>query len=196
MNPISDEAIKQLFTEARSYTVWQAQDVSDEMLRDTYDLMKWGPTSANGCPARIIFVRSEAEIERLIPCVAKGNVDQIKTAPVTAIIAQDNEFYNDLPKLFPPFPGMKDIFEKDKTLSDDTAFRNSSLQGAYFIFALRALGLDCCPISGFDNKKLDAVFFAGTSWKSNFICSLGYGNKEKLHPRLPRLSFDEVCKII
>ena len=196
MKPISSDALKQIFTDARSFSAWLAQDVSDQMLQDIYDLMKWGPTSANCCPVRIVFVKAGAYKEKLISCLAAGNVAKVQAAPVTAILAQDEKFYEQLPKLFSHAPAMREIFAKDKGLAESTAFRNSSLQGAYFILAARALGLDCGPMSGFDNKKLDALFFAGTSWKSNFICSVGYGDKSKLFPRLPRLGFDESCRVL
>lgn len=196
MHPISPESIKQLFTEARTFRAWLPEKVSDQTLRDIYDLMKWGPTSANSCPARIVFVKAGPEKEKLISCLALGNVDKVKAAPVTAIIAQDEKFYDHIPKLNPHAVYYRDLFASDKALAESTAFRNSSLQGAYFIMAARALGLDCGPMSGFDNQKLDEVFFAGISWKSNFLCNVGYGDKSKLPPRLPRLTFEEACKIV
>lgn len=196
MSAISDEAMRQLFTEARTFGAWLAKDVSDQTLREIYDLMKWGPTSANSCPARIVFVRAGMEKEKLISCLAPGNVEKVKAAPVTAIVAADSKFYDQIPKLFPPAASFRETFASDQTLAEATAFRNSSLQGAYFILAARALGLDCGPMSGFDNKKLDGLFFSETSWKSNFICNVGYGDRSKLHPRLPRLAFEEACKIV
>ncbi len=196
MITIPNETVQQLFTEARSFSAWLTQDVSHHTLHEIYNLMKWGPTSANSCPARIVFVRTEPEKEKLMACVAPGNVEKVKTAPVTAIIAQDEKFYEQIPKLFPHAPAFRDYFANDKTLAETTAFRNSSLQGAYFILAARALGLDCGPMSGFDNKKVDDTFFSRTSWKSNFLCSIGYGDRAKLFPRSPRLAFEEACKII
>jgi len=196
MNRISEESMKNLFRDARTHHAWLQRDVSDETLKEVYELAKWGPTSANSSPARIVFVKSKAEKEKLISCLSPGNVEKVKAAPVTAIIAQDEKFYDQLPKLFPPSQGMRDLFASDLTLSQATAFRNSSLQGAYFILAARAIGLDCGPMSGFENKKLDELFFSGTNWKSNFICNLGYGDSSKLFPRLPRLEFDFACKII
>jgi nitroreductase len=196
MSTISNESIRQLFTEARTFAGWLPKDVSDQTLREVYDLMKWGPTSANCCPARIVFVKSGPAKEKLIACLAAGNIDKVKAAPVTAIIAADQKFYDLLPRLFPHAPSMRDYFASDKAVAESTAFRNSSLQGAYFIMAARALGLDCGPMSGFDNRKLDETFFAGTSWRSNFICNLGCGDRTKLHPRSPRLAFDEACKIL
>lgn len=196
-NPRSfpDEALKQILTEARTHTAWLPDPVSDELLVQIYDLMKWGPTSANSSPARIVFVKSKEGKEKLLPCLAPGNVEKAKAAPVTAIIAYDLEFYEKLPKLF-PFADARSWFAGNKELIESTAFRNSSLQGAYFMIAARSLGLDCGPMSGFDNAKVDAAFFKGTSRKSNFICNLGYGDASKLYPRAPRLDFSEACKIV
>ena len=192
---VSEEALKQIFIKARTHSVWLPESVGDELLHQIYDLMKWGPTSANCCPARILFVKSKEAKEKLLPCMAEGNVEKTKTAPVTAIIAYDMEFYEKLPKLFPHAPA-RSWFAGNQQLIESTAFRNGSLQGAYFIIAARSLGLDCGPMSGFDNAKVDAVFFPGTSWKSNFICNLGYGDSSKLYPRSPRLGFNEACKIL
>jgi 3-hydroxypropanoate dehydrogenase len=192
---LSEEALKQILTEARTHNVWLPESVSDESLAKVYDLMKWGPTSANSSPARIVFVKSKEAKEKLLLCISEGNVEKTKAAPVTAIIAQDTEFYEKLPKLF-PFADARSWFAGNKPLAESTAFRNSSLQGAYFIIAARSLGLDCGPMSGFDNAKVDAAFFQGTSWKSNFLCNLGYGDATKLYPRAPRLDFPETCKIL
>jgi 3-hydroxypropanoate dehydrogenase len=196
MGVISGESAAQIFTEARTFSAWQPKGVEDRLLHDIYELLKWGPTSANCCPARFVFVKSPGEKEKLVSCLDKGNVAKVQAAPVTVIIAQDEKFYDYLPKLAPHSPAMKDTFAKDPALAQSTAFRNSTLQGAYFIITARAFGLDCGPMSGFNNKKVDEFFFAGTSWKSNFICSIGYGDKSKLHPRAPRLSFDEACKVV
>jgi len=196
MNPISPEAIAQLFTEARTFHAWLPQAVSDEKLQEVYDLMKWGPTSANCCPARIVFVKDGPEKEKLVGSLAPGNIDKVKAAPVTAIVATDELFYDQIPKLFPAAPQFREMFASNKDFAEKSAFRNGSLQGAYFILAARAVGLDCGPMSGFDNKKLDDAFFAGSSWKSNFICNLGYGDRSKLYPRGPRLAFDEACRIV
>lgn len=196
MSILSQEALRQLFTEARSFSVWLPQEISDQTLHEIYELMKWGPTSANSCPARIVFVKKGPEKEKLISCLAAGNITKVQAAPVTAIIAQDEKFYDYIPKLFPHAASFRDNFVSDKKLAESTAFRNSSLQGAYFILAARALGLDCGPMSGFDNQKLDETFFKGTSWRSNFICSIGYGDRSKLYPRSPRLTFDEACRIV
>jgi 3-hydroxypropanoate dehydrogenase len=193
---IPQEAVRQLFTEARTHSAWLPKKVDDNTLRALYDLMKWGPTSANTSPARILFVKSEKAKEQLISCMAPGNVDKTKTAPVTAIVAWDERFYEHVPRLFPHAPQMKDMFASNKAMAEATAFRNASLQGGYLILAARAVGLDCGPMSGFDNAKVDEMFFKGTTWKSNFLCNLGYGDASQLHPRGPRLSFDEACKIL
>jgi 3-hydroxypropanoate dehydrogenase len=189
------ESLELIFTKARTHSAWLSEPVSDELLAQIYDLMKWGPTSANSSPARIAFVKSKEAKERLLSCLAPGNVDKTKAAPVTAIIAQDMEFYEKLPKLF-PYADARSWFAGNTPFIESTAFRNSSLQGAYFIIAARSLGLDCGPMSGFDNAKVDAAFFQGTSWKSNFICNVGYGDPSVLHPRSPRLDFNEACKVL
>jgi nitroreductase len=192
---LTSEQLAVLFSNARTHNVWQEKPVSDAQLHQIYEMMKWGPTSANCSPARIVFVRSEAEKEKLVACVGPGNVDKTRSAPVTAIIGMDMEFYEKLPQLF-PHADARSWFVGNQPLIDATAFRNSSLQGAYFIIAARAAGLDCGPMSGFDADKLNAAFFAGTTIKANFICNLGYGVAEKLFPRSPRLEFDQACKII
>ncbi len=198
MSAITHDDLKILFTEARTHRDWLPEEVSDQTLHELYDLMKWGPTSANISPARIVFVKNGPEKEKLIGSLSPTNVEKVKAAPVTAIIAFDEKFYDYITRLF-PIPGAggyRDMFAGNKPLADETAMRNSSLQGGYFILAARALGLDCGPLSGFDNKKLDEAFFSGTSWKSNFICNLGHGDKTKLFPRGPRLSFEEACRIV
>ena len=194
-NAIAPEAMRILFTEARTHHAWTAQEVPEDTLKSIYDLMKWGPTSVNSNPARIVFVKSAAEKERLYPGLLGSNVEQVKQAPVTAILAYDEKWLDHISKLF-PVHDVRPIFQNNEKMLFDTAFRNSSLQGAYLIMAARALGLDTCPMSGFNNAAVDQTFFAGTSWKSNFICTLGYGDHSKLYPRGPRFSFDEVCKII
>jgi 3-hydroxypropanoate dehydrogenase len=191
---LSKEAIQQIFTEARSHHAWLEQSVSDDLLLKLYDLTKWGPTSVNSSPGRLVFVKSKEAREKLLPSLMGSNVDQVKAAPVTVIIAQDMEFYEKLPKLMPHMDA-RSWFAGNSVAIETTAFRNSSLQGAYLILAARALGLDACPMSGFDNSKVDEAFFKGTSWKSNFICTLGYGDASKLFPRGPRLEFEEACKI-
>ncbi len=195
MKPVSSEAIQQLFTQSRSYSSWLPNAVSNETLESIYDLMKWGPTSANLCPVRIVFVKSEVAKQQLISTLSPGNIEKVRSAPVTAIIAQDMQFYDKIDILFPHMVAFKEMFLADEKLAQSTAFRNSSLQGAYFMLAARALGLDCGPMSGFDNAKLDALFFEGTSWRSNFICNLGYGDRSNTHTRLPRLSFEQACII-
>lgn len=191
------EFIDTIFRNARSQNGWREQPVSDERLKEVYDLMKWGPTSVNCSPARVVFVRSEEGKSKLKSALAPGNVDKSMAAPVVAIVAYDTEFYEKLPQLFPHNPAVKDWFdgEAKAAFAEKTAFRNGTLQGAYLIIAARAAGLDCGPMSGFDNAKLDEAFFAGTSWKSNFICALGHGDPTKVHPRSPRLSFEEACKL-
>lgn len=196
--PLTAEALDQLFLKARTFRgssqAWLDTPVSDARLTQLYDLMRMAPTSANCSPARIVFVRSEQAREQLREALNPGNVDQTMAAPVTAIIGQDMAFYEQLPTLF-PHADARSWFEGNPELIEETAFRNASLQGAYLIMAARAIGLDCGPMSGFDKDKLDAAFFAGTSVKSNFICSLGHGNRDTLTPRSPRLDFDQACRI-
>ena len=192
---VHQEALDILFREARTHSVWSDKPVSDDLLRQLYDLMKWGPTSANTSPARILFLRTPEAKKRLSPALSPGNVEKTEKAPVTAIIAYDLTFYNHVPKLFPSRPTMRDSFASSPQVAEVVAFRNGSLQGGYFILAARSLGLDCGPMSGFNNAKVDATFFAGTTIKSNFLCNLGYGDASKLHPRAPRLSFEEACRI-
>ena len=185
---------EQLFGRARTHNGFTTEPVSDLELHRIYDLMKWAPTSANCSPARILFVRSAAAKERLLACVSPGNVEKTRAAPVTAIIGTDLAFYEKLPFLF-PHADAKSWFVGKKEFSDTTAFRNSSLQGGYFIIAARAVGLDCGPMSGFDAARLDEEFWAGTSVRTNFICNLGRGDPAKLFARSPRLPFDEACRI-
>lgn len=192
---LNDAARDLIFREARTYSEFDGKPVSDETLQSAYDLAKMGPTSANCSPMRIVFVKSKEAKEKLKPTLQAGNVDKTMAAPVCAIIAEDMEFYNNLPKLFPHTDARAWFAGKD-TYIKSTADRNSSLQGAYFIIAARAVGLDCGPMSGFDNTKVDEAFFAGTRWKSNFLINLGYGVKSSLHPRNPRLNFAEACKIV
>ena len=208
---VGAEALDILFREARSHNQWLDKPVPDELLLEVYELMKWGPTSANLCPARILFLRTPEAKQRLLPLVSPGNVEKTKNAPVTAIIGYDLEFYKNAPKLFPARPEMAANFAKFAPATIEAhAFRNSTLQGAYFILAARSVGLDCGPMSGFDNAKVDAEFFAPgrlpagpggdtSGWnnvKSNFLCNLGYGDSPKLFPRNPRLAFDEACKLL
>jgi len=185
---------EQLFDNARTHNGFTAEPVSDATLKQLYELMKWGPTSANSSPARIVFVRSPEAKAKLLETVSAGNYDKTKQAPVTAIIATDMEFYEKLPKLF-PHADARSWFTGNKAMADTTAFRNSSIQGGYFIMAARSLGLDVGGMSGFDNAKLDEAFFAGTSIKSNFLVNLGHGDPSKLFGRSPRLTFEEACRI-
>lgn len=186
---------EQLFDHARTHNVWLDRPVPDDLLQRLYEMMKFGPTSANCSPARIVFVKSPEAKARLVPCMSEGNQAKTAAAPVTAIIGMDLKFYDKLPQLFPHNPGARSWFEGNDATIQSTAFRNSSLQGGYFIIAARALGLDCGPMSGFDAPRVDAEFWLGTSVKTNFVCSLGYGDASKLFPRSPRLSFDEACRI-
>jgi len=192
---ISNEALNQLFHEARTHTAWLPRPVPVEILKEAYDLARMGPTSANGSPARFVFLTTQEAKNRLVPALAPLNIEKTKAAPVTAIIAWDTEFYESLPRLF-PHADMRSYFVGNPVLIEETAFRNGSLQGAYFIIAARAVGLDCGPMSGFDAAKVNAEFFPDGKWKTNFLCNLGYGDKGKLHPRNPRLDFDEACRVL
>jgi nitroreductase len=192
--PAMNFSAERLFTEARTHNGFTDEPVSDAQLREIYDLMKWAPTSANASPARIVFVRSAAAKAKLLECVTPGNVEKTRAAPVTAIIGMDMAFYDKLPQLF-PHADARSWFIGKKEFADTTAFRNSSLQGGYFIIAARAVGLDCGPMSGFDNAKLDAAFWAGTEVRTNFICNLGRGDPAKLFARNPRLTFEEACRV-
>lgn len=193
--PINAQALAQLFAEARTHNAWQPRDVSDAQLQAIYDAMKWAPTSANCSPARIVFVKSAAAKQKLAPALAEANLAKTLAAPVTAIIGSDHAFHEKLPYLF-PHADAKSWFAGNQALIDSTAFRNATLQGAYLMLAARALGLDCGPMSGFDNATVDAAFFAGTSVRSNFLINLGYGDPSALFPRSPRLSFAEACQIV
>ena len=209
-NPLGGEALDQLFREARSHNAWLDKPVTDDTLRQLYEVTKWGPTSANGNPARFVFLRSRESKERLRPILSPGNVEKTMTAPVTVIVAYDLLFFEKMPKLFPHNPAMRNLFAGNPQLIEVTAKRNSSLQGAYLMIAARALGLDVGPLSGFDNARLDEEFFgAGRECegceqeffpsghvKSNFLCNLGYGDPAKLYPRSPRLAFDEACTLL
>jgi 3-hydroxypropanoate dehydrogenase len=192
---ISSDALDQLFRNARTHSVWLPTRVSLETLREVYELARWGPTSANSTPARFVFLESEAAKARLLPALAPGNVEKTKAAPVTVIVAWDTEFYEKLPKLF-RHADMRSYFVGNQSLIDETAMRNGSLQGGYFILAARSVGLDCGPMSGFDPAKVNAEFFSDGKWKVNFLCNLGYGDHSKLFPRNPRLEFDEACRVL
>ena len=195
---ISDQCLEVIFRQARTHVAWLNKAVPDNLLREVYDLAKFGPTSANTMPLRVVFVKSKEAKERLKPMLDAGNVEKTMAAPVTAIFAHDLRFYEHIPKLFPVAPQFKDIFAKPEATERATthAFRNATLQAGYFIIAARALGLDCGPMSGFDNAKVDAHFFPEGRLKSNFIMNMGYGDETKLRPRFPRLDFDEACKIV
>ncbi len=189
------ECLELLFKSARTRNSWENKALEDEILREIWDLARMGPTSANCSPARIVFVKSLEAKERLRSALFEGNVNKVMMAPTTAIIGYDVEFFKLLPKLF-PHDDAKSWFVGNEKLINSTAFRNGTLQGAYFILAARALGLDCGPISGFDNNAVDKIFFSKSSVKSNFICSIGYGTDENIFPRSPRLSFSEACCIV
>jgi len=206
---LNDDALDVIFRKARTFNGWQDKLVSDETLRELYELMKWGPTSANVSPASFLLLRSNAAKERLRPALSPGNVEKTMSAPVTVIVAYDLRFYEKLPKLAPHNQGVRELFANNPELADATAKRNSTLQGAYFIIAARALGLDCGPMSGFDNAKVDEEFFgAGVdrecmceeyvpgTIKSNFLCNIGYGDPSSVRPRAPRLDFAEACHIL
>jgi len=194
-SPISQEALDQLFSQARTHSTWLPEPVPVELLRKAYELARLGPTSANASPARFVFLTTSRAKALLKPVLAPGNVDKTMAAPVTVIIAWDTEFHENLPRLFPQFD-MRSYFAGNKPLIEENAFRNSSLQAAYFILAARALGLDCGPMSGFNADKLNAEFFPDGKWKVNLLCNLGYGDASKLHPRNPRLNFEEAAVIL
>lgn len=192
---LDSATLDQLFNSARTHNAWQDKAVSDGLLAELHDLMKWGPTSANCWPLRTVFVKSPEAKARLVPLLMEGNRAKTLAAPVTALLGMDMAFYDELPRLF-PHADAKSWFVGNDALISATAFRNSSLQGAYFMLAARALGLDCGPMSGFDTAAVDAEFFKNTQIKTNFICNLGYGDAAQLFPRSPRPNFAEVCKII
>lgn len=206
---LDEQAMDLLFRKARTHNAWTDRPLSDATLRQLYELMKWGPTSANSCPARVFFLRTPEAKARLLPALSSGNIEKTRAAPVTAIVAYDLRFYDKLPRLFPHSPGMRQVFVDAPQLVEVTARRNSSLQGAYFMLAARAVGLDCGPMSGFDNAKVDEEFFAAGKCegcdeeflpeghlRSNFLCNLGYGDSTKLFPRSPRLTFEEACVLL
>jgi 3-hydroxypropanoate dehydrogenase len=207
--PVSNECLDTIFRNARTYNGWLPKPVTDDQVRNLYDLLKFAPTSANGSPGRFLFLRSKEAKERLRPALSPGNVDKTMSAPVTVIIAYDLRFYEKMDKLFPHSAAMKNVFATNPELAEITAKRNGTLQGGYLILAARSVGLDCGPMSGFDNAKLDAEFFppnpadasvcqehASGCTKSNFLCNLGYGDPKSIYPRSPRLDFEEACKIL
>jgi 3-hydroxypropanoate dehydrogenase len=191
-NRLDGLTLDQLFRTARTRNGWTDRPVTEEQLRELYDLMKFGPTSANCCPARFVWIRSAEAKGRLAALAAPANAPKILAAPVTVIVGYDLDFAEQMPKLFPARGKAMQAFYSDPVVAQSTAFRNSSLQGAYLIIAARALGLDCGPMSGFSNEAVDSEFFANTRIKSNFICSIGHGSNESLFPRNPRLTFEEV----
>ena len=195
IDSLDTAALDLLFENARTHNVWQDRTVSEIVLRRLFDLVKMAPTSMNISPARIIFVKTEQGKEKLKPALVSGNVEKTMTAPVCAIIGHDLDCWKQLPKLF-PYKDMTSLFSNNPDFVVNTAFRNCSMQGAYLIMAARALGLDCGPMSGFDNDLIDKEFFPGTAVKSNFLCNIGYGRREKLSDRAPRFNFEDVCQII
>lgn len=182
-----------MFHEARTFTHWQPDSVAEAIVEAAFELACLGPTSGNCQPLRLVLVRSPGAKERLLPCVSSGNCEKVRTAPITAIVAYDRKFFELLPRLY-PHTDARAWFTTDASLAEETAFRNSSLQAAYFILALRAKGLDCGPMSGFDAAKVDAAFFPDGRYRTNFLLNIGYGVRDRLHPRLPRLRFDEVAR--
>lgn len=193
--PLDSDHLDILFRQARSHNGWTDEPVGDDTLMALHDLVKMGPTSMNCCPARFVFLTSDEGKERIKPLLMEGNVDKSMAAPVLAIIGYDLAFYEKMDKLF-PIRDVRPMFEGNAELASVTAFRNGTLQGAYLMTAARALGLDCAPMSGFNNAGVDDEFFAGTQVKSNFICGLGYGDTSKLFPRLPRFEFEDACQIV
>jgi 3-hydroxypropanoate dehydrogenase len=192
---LDDKSLDTIFRQARTHNGWLAKPVTDDQLRAIHDIMKWGPTSANSQPARIIFVRTKEGREKLRPALSAGNTEKTMTAPVTAIVAYDSQFYEHLPRMFPHDQTAITWFKGKEDVINATAFRNGSLQGAYLIVAARALGLDCGAMSGFNNAKVDEAFFPDGRFKSNFLCNIGYGDPAKLFGRSPRLSFEEACTL-
>ena len=195
MNTLDPAGSDLLFNEARTHNDWTDQPVSDETLRELYDLLKMAPTSANCSPARFMFLRSRQSRMQLAPALLPSNLEKTLAAPVTVIVAYDLAFHEQLPRLF-PHADARSWFAGNDELIRTTAFRNGTLQGAYLMLAARAVGLDCGPMSGFDNAKVDEAFLAGTSWRSNFLCNLGHGDPSKLFPRSPRLQFEDACRIL
>jgi 3-hydroxypropanoate dehydrogenase len=193
---VNDSGLDLIFNNARTQNRWHPEKVADDILRRMYDLMKMGPTSANSSPARFIFVRSAAGKEKLKPALSAGNLAKTMGAPVTAIIGYDTQFYEFLPQLFPHDQSAKSWFTGNDALIQDTAFRNGTLQAAYLMLAARSLGLDCGPMSGFDQAKVNAAFWPDGRIKVNFLCNIGYGDDAKVFPRGPRLAFEQACQIV
>lgn len=193
---LPETALAQLFTQAHTHTRWQPRTIDTAILQRLYEIVKWAPTSMNTSPARFAFVTSQAAKERLRPALAAGNVEKMMTAPLTVIVARDPKFYEQLPVLFPANPKALEMYRDKPEWAAETAFRNSSMQGAYLILAARALGLDCGPMSGFDNAKVDAEFFADSGYRSNFLINIGYAGENSTYPRGPRLSFEQAVQIL
>jgi 3-hydroxypropanoate dehydrogenase len=193
MTMIDEKSLAQLFSEARTFSYWQDRAIPDGVIESALEMAMLGPTSGNCEPMRVVLVKSEEGKERLLPCVSSGNSEKVRTAPVTAIVAYDTQFYEHLPRLF-PHNDARSWFTSNEALATETAFRNSSLGGAYFILALRAHGLDCGPMSGFDAKKVDEAFFPDGRYRVNFLMNIGYGDPGRLHPRLPRLEVSEIAR--
>jgi 3-hydroxypropanoate dehydrogenase len=191
---MSETNLDPVFSEARTFNGYTEKPVSEAILRELYDHLKWGPTAANSCPARFVFVSSDEAKQRLLDCVNEGNVAKVKSAPVTAIVAADTRFYEEMPKLFPSRDFASVFAGKDDVIADLLA-RNVPLQGAYMIIAARGIGLDCGPMSGFDTAAINREFFPDARWQANFICTLGYGDKQSLYPRNPRLPFEAACLV-
>ena len=191
---MSMTSLDSVFSEARTFNGYSDKPVSEETLRELYDHLKWGPTAANSCPARFVFVTSDAERERLLACVNEGNLAKVRSAPVTVIVAADTCFYEEMPKLFPS-RDFTAVFNGKPEVVADLLARNVPLQGAYMIIAARGLGLDCGPMSGFDAAAINRTFFPDGRWQANFICTLGYGDRNSLFPRNPRLPFEDACRI-
>lgn len=196
MTELDQKALDLIFLKARTRNGWHDKPVPESLLRKIYDAAILGPTSANCLPLRIVFVSSPAAKKKLHPALSEGNQAKVMQAPVTAIFAYDLQFYDHLPRTFPHAPDARSWFAGNDAVIQETAFRNGTLQAAYFMIAARAHGLDCGPMSGFDQSKVNAEFFPDGRYKSNFICSLGYGTEENLFPRSPRLSFEETCKVV
>ncbi len=192
---LTDDALNTLFHDARTHWKWRDDAVTDEELHRIYDLAKMGPTSANSSPARFVFLRSPEARQRLVPALSSGNVEKTVTAPLTVIVAYDPVFYEKLPELF-PHADARSWFAGNAVLAEETAFRNGTLQGAYFVMAARGLGLDVGAMSGFDRGRVDEIFFGDTGWKSNFLINLGHGDASVLFPRAPRLAFDDACRVL
>lgn len=191
-----DDVRSLLFEAARSQNRWLDRPVPDSMLRELYEVTKWGPTSMNSSPMRLLFLRTPEAKAKLLPTLSPGNIEKAATAPVVAVIAYDRAFHEHLPALFPHRPEARELFVKNEQLSDSTAFRNGTLQGAYLIIAARMLGLDCGPMSGFDEKRVNETFFHDSSLRVNFLCGLGYGDPAAIFPRHPRLDFDAACRLL